>query len=98
MDHFEPQSEAQKARASGGLMNELGLTPCKAQDVEFRAFVSLGAPRALFSKHIFQSVRECWCRVSDMCFICIHEKRPWRVPGFLSPSIWPVFGDKTKSE
>jgi len=73
MDHFEPQSEAQKARASGGLINELGLTPSRTQDVEFWAFVSLSAPGALFPEHIFQSVRECWCRVPNMCLICIHE-------------------------
>jgi len=37
--------KCRKARASVGLKKELGLTPCKEQQVGIRAFLSLGEPK-----------------------------------------------------
>ena len=45
---FLPQFEAQKCVGFVGFKNELGLTPCKMQQVGLRAFVTLGAPGGHF--------------------------------------------------
>jgi len=63
---------AQKGGASTGLKNELGPTPCRAQQVGVRAFLSRGAPQACSFKHRVHLLN--CCHVDDQTNMVIGAK------------------------
>ena len=68
-----------KVRASVGLKNELGLTPCKAQQVGLRAFLSLGTLGARLFKHRTHMIGELSLRKSKGTLILDSIKKHMRL-------------------